>query len=512
MRVEHRVYVAMPTNLGAYPYTAEQAGAAVDQVLAWWRASLPGVFVSLTRVAGPVPYTATTIPDADHGCGTQSAAGVKEAEQLLGAVPNDRDGVATHVVVLLPPACAGGVGQTGSAGMPTNTYSDSWSMVGPHDLAGLPFVFAHELGHNFGFNHAQAPCAYGCPFPGNPLIEYGDCWSVMATRIGVVSTAARAQGGLLQPGELVSYDGSQGSEDQPVVLQPRSALTGQRGLEVTDPETGQTWYLDYRANTGLDTTFTPSGCTAGVTVTTIADQRHTMNLAHPGVPMLNPNTWSWGTGEVIQLSPNVSVQVGALDPVAGAQVQVRIQSPPPFKRVPRARISGILSRHHGGIARVRLERFSPRPTRLTYRWYLDGELIRGLWGDADDVNRMSVPWEGGRLVAEVTAYRAGHRRAVVRTPAARVLRSLELPQARITGKLQVGQQVRVTFARRSTLPRGLKAIYIWRVGDVRQPTQGPTLELTPGMAHDKIQVQVWARTHRTRWTTRLTDLSSPIQP
>jgi hypothetical protein len=125
---------------------------------------------------------------------------------------------------------------------------------------------------------------------------------------------------------------------------------------------------------------------------------------------------------------------------------------------------------------------------------------------------MEAIWEGGRLVAEVTAYRPGRRRAVVRTPSAAVLRSLELPRAHVRGELRVGERVHVTFRHRRSLPRKLEFRCIWRVGHVQQPIDGPYLTLTPRMAHQKIQVTVRVRAPGYRWAQTIAGRSSPVSP
>jgi hypothetical protein len=509
LRVPHRVKVLMPVNLGDYPYTAEQAAAAIDGVLAWWRAAVPSAFVSLTRVAAPIPYVATTNPGPPR-CAMDTGEDLDEIYAASGGKPDRNDGIADHVVVLLPPACGrGGLGGTG--GMPNNVYSDGWSYVAPQELSNLPLLLTHELGHNFGFNHANTLCGDGCPFgPPTQVMEYGDCYAVMGSTTGVPSTAARAQGGLLEPGEMASLDGLRGGVDRSLVLQPRSATAGQRGLSLTDPETGQTWYLDYRSDTGLDTVLGPPACPPGITVTTIGVQRSTVLHPRPGMAIFDHAAASHPAGDSFQLSPDISVTVGQLDPVAGAQLQVHIRDLPPFVSAPRIRLAGMKGLH--GVAKVRLGTFKPRAGHLSYRWYLDGRLLRDLWGDPDGSQRMQLPWQHGRLVAEVTAYAPGHRPVVVRTPAARVLPILRLPRPRIRGELRVGQLLRLTFRHPSSLPRRLKVDCTWRVGNVQQPTHGQTLRLTPRMAHLKIQVTVRARAKGYRWTQALTNTTKGIQP
>jgi hypothetical protein len=492
------VYIAMPSNLGSFAFSPQEIAAAVDVAIARWRAAVPIAFADLTRVGDPVSYVAAVPPTLPR-CGVEDREWVSEAQAAVGLGGSAANGIADHLIVMFPTDCLGG-DVAGNGDLASNSWSDGSIAIagGSPDYPGGPqmlqdhlaTIVEHELGHTFGFGHANRVCGEGCPLAPAPVVNYGDCYSVMGQAGGgVVSTAHRVMDGVIEPGELVGVDGDAGAVDTVVTVQPRGATAGLRGLAVTDSETGQTWYFDYRAAVGLDSR---NICPSGVTVTTVVG-RSTLLIPRAQQGPTDTASFMWPSGSVIALSPNVSVTVGSLDPSAGAQLQVRHAALPPFGKVPRARLGGNLFRN--GLAKVDFRNWKSRGVHRAYRWYLDGELLRDNFGVPLSQPNFHLTWAEGRLGAVVTLYSAGHRRAVVQVPAKRLLDRSQLPKVRLTGTARVGETVTAHVRKPKSVKGGWRLHYQWRVGRVRIRVDAPSLLLSPHMVGEQIRVIVTAHWH-----------------
>jgi hypothetical protein len=495
----HRVLVAYVTNRGAWSTTPEQIADAVDGALERWREVVPRAFLSLERVGDPVAYAASAMPSPESRCGlryerpNELAASLAEARASMGVAPVP--GVVDHLVVVVPLACTSGFAM-GHTGFVASLDAGGGSIISEQRTGVSPTLQDHvfeEIGHSLSLGGADL----GCP----PGVEscmtwfHGDCWSPMARgQSGAqLSTAHLAAAGILQPGEIVAVNTDSGPADQLVTLRPRGEPDGLRGIEVTDPETGRTYYVDYRSGTGADAAVPPSNppCPTGVAITELLPRRSTVlvpkvlkdmtNIGHDGI--------TWAAGDSAALSSSLSVDVLAVDPVLGATVRVRAADPPRFGRVPKAELTGRVAGEHVGVS---LGTFRPAPTRLVHRWYLNGVLVRGADGSLTETESLILGKRGDRLVGEVVAIRPGRRRAVVRTPSVSLVRGLRIRQVRLVGELSVGHRLTVRFERPRN-PKHLKVRYVWRVGGVKLSVPGKRLVLTPAMAHKRVQVTVIAR-------------------
>lgn len=484
-RVPHRVYVAVPTNLGAPSYTSQEMDAAVDEAIARWRASVPVAFDDMVRVGEPVPYVAT-VPATRPRCGIDGRDWVPEVRQVLGLGPADADLVAEHVVVFFPSACTGG-GFGGNGDEGGNSWSDgAVAISGGSDNVNLAQVVEHELGHNVGFGHANRVCGAGCPLAPAPVVRYGDCYSVMGSGRGVVSTAHRVVDGVVEPGELVSVDGDAGAVDRVVSIAPRGTSGGARGVGVTDSETGRTYYLDYRAPVGLDPA---EPCPAGVTAMTV-EGHETLLIPRTQQSPVDAASSMWPVGSVIPLSPNVTATVVAADPSWGAQLVVHHASLPPARGPVRPRLVGGLYRN--GFVRVDYGRWKPKGARVDYRWYVDGVLqVRGSGEPVPD-RLFSPQARTGLLSAVMTIYAPGHRRTVVQVPARRLVGRDHLPRVRVRGQAHVGEIVRAVVGKPKSVHGRWRVEYQWRVGAARLEDDAPQLRLLPYMKGQRISVRVTA--------------------
>lgn len=237
----HRVYLAKLTNEGAFAATDDQLSAAVDQVLERWLVEADGGIASFQRRGGVHAFAT----DTDCQDGTKMW---REAAAVWPNVDFDRNG--NHLVVLTPPGCDFGIGTVGK----------SLASGGEVEVRYDPHYFTqdlmHELGHNFGLQHADARvCAPACR-----LVHYADHYSFMGASIyggytpPALESIVRSQLGIAQTCELPAVQLVSG---QPALTATydvfaRTSDTGTRGLRVRDPATGQRYWIDWRSHAGRD--------------------------------------------------------------------------------------------------------------------------------------------------------------------------------------------------------------------------------------------------------------------
>ncbi len=243
---DHQLTVAIVTPAGASgtPPTESQVRTQVSQVSSYWsEQSRGGVTFSVASVSQPFRASASCA----------SPFGLwQEAAQRTGF----REGANKHLVVVVPrgataAGCSYGLGSLG-AGVNTGGVALVADTAWP--------VLAHELGHNLGLQHANhLSCAKVSDASLTALgasscavKEYGDPWDVMAASPpnngGSLSTPQAHRIGLLRGDEIVEVTSGSTTVD----LRPVAALTGTRMVKVTDPKTGQKYYVEYRTRAGRD--------------------------------------------------------------------------------------------------------------------------------------------------------------------------------------------------------------------------------------------------------------------
>jgi hypothetical protein len=214
-----------------------------------------------------------------------------------------------HVVVMVPRGCSAFAGLGSVVNQPW--YGGYAYLEGSGGMSGDPV--AHELGHNIGLLHASAfYCAdqradvrtnqalpAGCQYRG-----YADLYDVMGysrvANYGALSAPALARIGLdstLNPVRVPA-----GTSSQTATLTPMGSMSGTRAVSITDPLTGEVYWVEFRADVGYDNgiagwqvteTISASikpvyGFTAGVRITKEAT---------------GPETWPQGIGTVYALRP-----------------------------------------------------------------------------------------------------------------------------------------------------------------------------------------------------------------
>lgn len=182
-------------------------------------------------------------------CSPRSNRGERIAavKEDLGYVGSPR----SHLFYFIVAGCSfGGVGvQTGS--IDSSTWLDV-EQGGGNPRQDAPI--AHELGHNLSLGHAGAyVCADGSVY--GPLVaDGGSCvWYEYSDSVSMMGAAVpRAQGSLpvpraIQLGFLTAADYTDvtGDFSGEVTLQSRDLLTGMRAAQITDPITGEKFWIEY---------------------------------------------------------------------------------------------------------------------------------------------------------------------------------------------------------------------------------------------------------------------------
>lgn len=169
-------------------------------------------------------------------------------------------GTKNHLVVLTREAC----GAQSFATVSTDG-GEIFSGNGIGASMGEPYLL-HEFGHNLGFAHADsAICAsstsydasiasYGFSSTKCPTTEYDDYLDIMGYTVhGAtpnVSSVQRILSGWMT--NYASVDG--GAAKRTITLMPLGASGGTQSIVITDPASGERYYVEYRAPIGRDKT------------------------------------------------------------------------------------------------------------------------------------------------------------------------------------------------------------------------------------------------------------------
>ena len=182
---------------------------------------------------GQVWLTGDTVGPFDIGyssstCDVSSWADATEAAARANGVEPD---AYTRKVYVLPPNACPSVGSGSVGGNP----SRAWIFK-----CDIPDVYAHELGHNLGMQHASTPQS-----------DYGDNTDFMGlayNRLRQTNAPHKEQMGWL-PATTISSGGSY--QVAPLELDP-SQVGADQSFKIAKPDTGEFYYLSYRTAIGFD--------------------------------------------------------------------------------------------------------------------------------------------------------------------------------------------------------------------------------------------------------------------
>ncbi|TWX38395.1 hypothetical protein ES689_06970 [Frigoribacterium sp. ACAM 257] len=264
--VVHRVSVSIATvtattaDDAATPPDDASVTAAIRQLHDfWWEESGGTVDVQLGGIERTSLAAATCDPSAVLDSVHTTAFG--------GAFASYRwAGTDTHLLVLTRETCGSSAFATVGGG-----GGEIFSSVGTDTALGVP-VLMHELGHNLGLGHAGAAMcrsttSVDAPLPGYvhtadtdasvacPVEEYGDFLDIMGYSVSGarphLSTPQRLRAGFQVDATTLREPGTR-QQVTVGALDGAATTAGGRAVQVVDPLSGDTYWVEYRTASGRD--------------------------------------------------------------------------------------------------------------------------------------------------------------------------------------------------------------------------------------------------------------------
>lgn len=448
----HKAYVAV-VGTSQPTMTESQAAALVDQITGYW--------VDQSKTAGGTIISDFPTEDIEIFALDSAATCLSDHNTLWNDVDDkflgvDFDGSPNHLIVILPGCASGGLGTVG-----TSLASGGMSIVaianGAADQIGV-----HELGHNVGLGHANLEYCNDAGTTPCPVEEYGNAYSVMAAgftglanpNLPSLDSVFRQALGLTTSTELRPVTlpfGAPEAVTTPVHLAPRADSAGARGVEVTDPETGDKILVEHRSGTGRDANVVytrqpsyseslPDGSTApfksGVVISRVTDVG--VNTGPVNLLMTERvgslRQTSFGAGDrYVSPNGNVTVNVTAASGTAGADIAVTLDAP--YVASSKPTIVGTVK--VGNTVRANSGTWETGST-LSYQWLSNGSAIAGA-----TLEIYRPPTYGRTLSVQVTGSKAG-RLTVRQTSAGSFVArgTFSTVQPTISGTARVGRTLK----------------------------------------------------------------------
>jgi len=481
----HQQFVAALDNKGALGQDDTALLGHVSAVGSYWEGESNGAISSI-GVPATVTHYDTAVTTTDCGLGNDFWSVVQEAE---GKFPTLNLGAGDQVVLFVPGACASGsiVGE-GTVG---SSFASGGALIVKAGTS-IEGTYAHETGHNYGFNHANARSS-------GTSMEYYGIYDVMGfalpppyNQLTALSTPYRVFQGVTDAGEIQDVD--LGTKTVAVhataTIKPRSDGSGVRSVRVVDPDTGEKLYLDYRSGTGEDagSAYLAQVSTGGLHYApgVTLNAARTVNGTPSGVDTLvvdDAGDTSLGAGATwTNASGSLSVHVSSLS-AAGADVSVDF-APPVIAPAPTPSVSG--TPRVGATLHATTGTWMSGVT-LTYRWFVDDVAVAGATGRSYDVRAVDL---GKTIHVAVTGHRAGFP-AVTRTSDETPVIGigvLTTSKPTIVGLTKVGKKLTAVAG---VWTRGTRLSYAWYAnGKAIKHATAKRLTLTKAQKGKRITVKV----------------------
>jgi hypothetical protein len=480
----HQQFVGAIDNKGTLGQDDTALLGHVSTVGSYWESEANGKIGSVV-VPATVTHYDTAVSTTDCGLGNDFFTMVQEAENHFPAFD---PAAGDQLVLFVPNACSSGaiVGE-GTVG---TSFANGGELIVKAGTS-IEGTYAHEVGHNYGFNHANARRS-------GSSLEYYGIYDVMGfaldgfNQLTAISTPYRVFQGITDVGEIQNVD--LGTQTAPVhataTIAPRSDATGLRSLKVVNPDTGETLYLDYRSGTGKD------AGSAYLGHATLGNSGGNLHYA-PGVTINVPRTVGGtpsgvdtlvvdGTGDTslaagatwTNTSSTLSIHVSALS-ATGADVSVDFTPAQPFTTVGTPTLSGTPA--VGGSISLATGTWSPAPTTVSVRWFAGGVA----WAGQNDLTQV-VPGPaqvGKQVFARVTASRLGYQTTSVDSAPVTIQPGTisVLTDPTVTGTAQVGSVLHAVSGTWTTLLSAFTSTWQWRANGVDIPgATASTYTVLPG--------------------------------
>lgn len=453
----HKVYVAVVTNRGSVEETNQEVEDIVDSITGYWKTESDGVISSFARQGSIVRYASSVASSVGTSCSMRDPWALwNEAASQPQFAGVNFNAAGTHLFVMESNEC----GSAGPAGV--GSVGISGFAAGGQALISMGTitkqVATHEVGHNFGLQHANAEAC--STISTCPVSEYFDLFSPMALAVNsstvftppALDTTFRELLDLTDTTEMptVSTAGPHALR-----LVPRASGTGRRALKVVDPLTGRSYYVEYRSGTGRDTGtfYSGSGILVGIAFRYrpgITVSRRESNGATTLLTRKSGSTYPGSLlGSETYVNPSRSIRITSAptQDATGVDVTVTLSHPTtPPSATPTF-----------GTARVGLRVAANTAgwipgTGFTYQWNRSGRPISG----ARYARYVPVAADRGRsLTVTVTGTSPGFVTAVSKRSAARKVGygKLVARTPKITGKVKVGKKLKAHRGTWSPTPR-----------------------------------------------------------
>ncbi len=444
-----------------------------------------------------------------------------------------------HLLVLTPARCGGPGFATvaDGSGVPGSHFG---GLIFANDNPDVGDLLAHEFGHNLGLLHsnghqcaAQSPAATaqeGWPGPaagtfsdGCTDLEYGDNIDVMGktwvhyvelnAAPAALSAPQAIRLGVMEEGAIQRIALTGAAPAQPVTLELASAggTAGIRTAVITDPLSGEVYYLENRDGQGQDAKtlygqgkIGYAGALPGVRMLALRPRGNAAVFTQPDASIVYRFRQTFQAGDVLRSrSGGVMVRVLSIAPatrVATVSVQLRTTPPagtPVGSSVPKISGSPMVGEVLTAVAGI----WSTES--LGYAWAANGVAIPGATGPTLVLGEKQ---DGAAITVTVTGTKPGYLAAVKSSaPSARVISA---PVPRITGAVEIGGILTVDD---SGWPAGTTLTRQWLVDG--SPVDGATAaQFELGYAHidKRITVRVTGARAGSATVTRLSEATNAV--
>lgn len=267
----HGIDVAVVADKGNWPNTSDSfITSLVARVSTFWKEQTAGK-ISGFHVNKIIRYSSAN--KCAHNTLWEEAA--PKFGKTLSDYYRSTTGNPTHLLVISPDECGldGGFGSVGSG---LTSGGMAWASLGGGYVDEL--TVTHELGHNLSLLHSNLQ---ECPFPkydgyiqstdtyinGCSDHEYEDLYDVMGrgqyvcdptcrgnTNTPALNVTSKARLGILTAADLKQayLTAPTKTATATFTVAPAAATSGMRGIDITDPNNGEHYYVEYRNAGGRD--------------------------------------------------------------------------------------------------------------------------------------------------------------------------------------------------------------------------------------------------------------------
>lgn len=318
---------------------------------------------------------------------------------------------AAHLVVIAPQSCANSF-----VGMATVGSKFDGGLVWLSYFPNIVTITgAHELGHNLSMRHANVSiCSDGVPEGANcGDLEYYDFYNVMGAaltvngkgnpRLPALNINQQDQLGMNSPAQLIPValaDGAKPSTMNYTIAAISDTSGGARGLKITDPETKNRYYVEYRNGTGMDanalyTTGFSASYASGVRVLSLRPDQSSAVLTSMA-PNKTDHPLYLTAGQTLTLGDGV-LSVAVVSTGATATVKVALGQQAIVPGNPTLAGNAVV----GSTLTADPGTWSAAPDSFSYQWAANGTVISGA-----TQNRFALT--AAQLGATVTVTVTGH--------------------------------------------------------------------------------------------------------